>query len=68
MPFLSLAENIFLGNEHSTRGFINWNETLRHATEVLRRVGLDDHPETGSPTSASASSSWWRSRRRCRSG
>ncbi len=46
MPYLSLAENIFLGNEHATRGFIDWNETLRHATEVLRRVGLDDHPET----------------------
>src|SRR5581483_7064767 len=40
------AENIFLGNEHATRGLINWRETLRHATELLRRVGLDEHPET----------------------
>ncbi|MEV5317316.1 multiple monosaccharide ABC transporter ATP-binding protein [Streptomyces sp. NPDC052687] len=46
VPFLSIAENIFLGNEHATRGLINWNETLRHATELLRRVGLSDHPET----------------------
>ncbi|MCA2203239.1 multiple monosaccharide ABC transporter ATP-binding protein [Streptomyces sp. SMS_SU21] len=46
VPYLSIAENIFLGNEHATRGFINWNETLRHATELLRRVGLDEHPET----------------------
>ncbi|MER7488143.1 multiple monosaccharide ABC transporter ATP-binding protein [Streptomyces sp. NPDC126497] len=45
-PFLSLAENIFLGNEHATRGFINWNATLKHATELLRRVGLSDHPDT----------------------
>ncbi|WP_326583083.1 sugar ABC transporter ATP-binding protein [Streptomyces sp. NBC_00487] len=46
VPYLSLAENIFLGNEHATRGLINWNETLRHASELLRRVGLSDHPET----------------------
>ncbi|MFF3447607.1 multiple monosaccharide ABC transporter ATP-binding protein [Streptomyces sp. NPDC002667] len=45
-PYLSLAENIFLGNEHAKRGFINWSTTLRHATELLRRVGLSDHPET----------------------
>lgn len=31
VPYLSIAENIFLGNEHSTRGVISWNETLRHA-------------------------------------
>ncbi|KQX82398.1 multiple monosaccharide ABC transporter ATP-binding protein [Streptomyces sp. Root1310] len=46
VPYLSLAENIFLGNEHATRGLINWNDTLRHASELLRRVGLSDHPET----------------------
>ncbi|MCH0565222.1 MULTISPECIES: multiple monosaccharide ABC transporter ATP-binding protein [unclassified Streptomyces] len=46
VPHLSLAENIFLGNEHAARGFINWRETLGHATELLRRVGLDEHPET----------------------
>ncbi|MFH8768535.1 multiple monosaccharide ABC transporter ATP-binding protein [Streptomyces sp. NPDC085866] len=45
-PYLSLAENIFLGNEHAKGGFVDWRETLRHATELLRRVGLDDHPET----------------------
>jgi len=64
VPFLSIAENIFLGNEHASGGFINWNETLKHATELLRRVGLSDHPETQSPTSVWASSSWWRSPRR----
>src|SRR3954447_23091883 len=46
VPYLSIAENIFLGNEHAARGLINWRDTLRHATEVLRRVGLSDHPET----------------------
>ncbi|WP_210573985.1 multiple monosaccharide ABC transporter ATP-binding protein [Streptomyces sp. GESEQ-4] len=46
IPYLSIAENIFLGNEHATRGIISWTETLRHATELLRRVGLSDHPDT----------------------
>ncbi|HET9381366.1 MAG TPA: multiple monosaccharide ABC transporter ATP-binding protein [Streptomyces sp.] len=46
VPYLSVAENIFLGNEHAKRGVIDWTETLRHATELLRRVGLSDHPDT----------------------
>ncbi|MGW1085405.1 multiple monosaccharide ABC transporter ATP-binding protein [Streptomyces sp. NPDC002596] len=46
VPYLSLAENIFLGNEHAKHGVISWRDTLRHATELLRRVGLSDHPET----------------------
>ncbi|MFF7444645.1 MULTISPECIES: multiple monosaccharide ABC transporter ATP-binding protein [unclassified Streptomyces] len=46
VPYLSLAENIFLGNEHARSGLIDWRETLRHASELLRRVGLSDHPET----------------------
>lgn len=46
VPYLSIAENIFLGNEHATRGFISWNETLRHAAVLLDRVGLREHPQT----------------------
>ncbi|MFG2605569.1 multiple monosaccharide ABC transporter ATP-binding protein [Streptomyces sp. NPDC048514] len=46
VPYLSVAENIFLGNEHATRGLIDWNATLGHAAELLRRVGLTDHPQT----------------------
>ena len=46
VPYLSLAENIFLGNEHATRGVISWNETLRHAKQLLKRVGLPDQPTT----------------------
>ncbi|MEV4970977.1 multiple monosaccharide ABC transporter ATP-binding protein [Streptomyces scopuliridis] len=46
IPYLSIAENIFLGNEHATRGLINWNDTLRHAASLLKRVGLDEHPQT----------------------
>ncbi|MDJ0386362.1 multiple monosaccharide ABC transporter ATP-binding protein [Streptomyces sp. G-G2] len=46
VPYLSIAENIFLGNEHATRGIISWNKTLTHATSLLRRVGLDESPHT----------------------
>ncbi|WP_330457651.1 sugar ABC transporter ATP-binding protein [Streptomyces sp. NBC_00820] len=46
VPYLSLAENLFLGNEHARHGIVDWRETLRHATALLRRVGLHDHPET----------------------
>src|ERR1044071_7783510 len=46
VPFLSIAENMFLGNEHASRGFINWHETLGHATRQLRRVGLNENPNT----------------------
>ncbi|BBE21501.1 hypothetical protein MN0502_03840 [Arthrobacter sp. MN05-02] len=43
-PFLSVAENIFLGNERGKRGFIDWNETNVEAAKLLRRVGLDLNP------------------------
>ncbi|OEJ29807.1 ABC transporter ATP-binding protein [Streptomyces agglomeratus] len=46
VPYLSLAENIFLGNEHARRGIISWNETLKHAAALLKRVGLREHPQT----------------------
>ncbi|MER7808460.1 multiple monosaccharide ABC transporter ATP-binding protein [Streptomyces sp900116325] len=46
VPYLSIAENIFLGNEHASRGFISWNETLRHAAALMERVGLREHPQT----------------------
>ncbi|MDR3033582.1 MAG: sugar ABC transporter ATP-binding protein [Kitasatospora sp.] len=46
VPYLSIAENVFLGNEHARRGIISWNRTLTHAAELLRRVGLDEHPRT----------------------
>lgn len=64
VPHLSIAENIFLGNEPSRRGVIDWDQALSGAARLLRRVGLDEHPGPGSVTSVSASSSWWRSPRR----
>jgi len=45
-PELSIAENIFLGNETSSRGLINWDETRQRASELLKRVGLAENPMT----------------------
>ncbi len=46
-PYLSIAENIFLGNEQrSGRGVIDWNLTNSRAADLLARVGLDESPDT----------------------
>jgi putative multiple sugar transport system ATP-binding protein len=45
-PFLSIAENIFLGNERSRAGMIDWNATNVEAAKLLRRVGLSENPAT----------------------
>ena len=45
-PFLSIAENIFLGNEQQHGGRIDWNATNMKAAELLRRVGLAENPIT----------------------
>jgi len=48
IPQLSIAENIFLGNEQGKgkAGIIDWNETLSQAEKFLGTVGLDESPET----------------------
>ena len=46
IPELSIAENIFLGNETATRGVINWDESNHRAIELLARVGLRENPLT----------------------
>jgi putative multiple sugar transport system ATP-binding protein len=45
-PQLSIAENIFLGNERATRGLIDWNRTNYEAGHLLERVGLRENPVT----------------------
>jgi putative multiple sugar transport system ATP-binding protein len=45
-PYLSIAENIFLGNERESRGWIDWNATNLDAAKLLARVGLSDNPIT----------------------
>jgi putative multiple sugar transport system ATP-binding protein len=47
VPYLSIAENIFLGNERKGRGgLIDWNKANADAAALLKRVGLDENPVT----------------------
>ncbi|WP_425955143.1 multiple monosaccharide ABC transporter ATP-binding protein [Xylanimonas sp. McL0601] len=46
VPFLSVAENIFLGNERVSRGLIDWNRANADASELMERVGLKENPVT----------------------
>ena len=45
-PYLSIAENIFLGNERSRWGVIDWHRTNARAQEIMAEVGLDERPST----------------------
>lgn len=41
-PYMSVAENVFLGNEQcSGKGIIDWTKTQARATEMLAKVGLE---------------------------
>ncbi|WP_160689763.1 multiple monosaccharide ABC transporter ATP-binding protein [Clostridium sp. C2-6-12] len=46
IPYLSIAENIFLGNEQATKGVINWDNTTLKAQELLKKVSLNENPNT----------------------
>ncbi|MFJ6356075.1 multiple monosaccharide ABC transporter ATP-binding protein [Pseudarthrobacter oxydans] len=46
IPELSIMENIFLGNEPTKRGIINWAEARLRSLDLLARVGLREDPDT----------------------
>jgi putative multiple sugar transport system ATP-binding protein len=46
IPELSIAENIFLGNEPTSFGVINWDRARTEARRLLLRVGLTENPDT----------------------
>lgn len=45
IPFLSVTENIFLGNEQAKNGVIDWELSRKKALELLNKVGLDIDPD-----------------------
>lgn len=45
-PYLSIAENIFLGNEITKLGLIDWHRTNAEAQKLLARVGLAEPATT----------------------
>ena len=46
IPELSITENIFLGNEPTKFGAIDWRAAKSRAVDLLARVGLADDPDT----------------------
>ena len=44
IPYMTIAENMFLGNERGSKYKINWNETNDLAAEYLKTVGLKEAP------------------------
>lgn len=46
VPLLSIAENMFLGNEIAKNGVIDWMATYARTEELLSKVGLDEISST----------------------
>ena len=46
VPLLSIAENIFLGNEPARFGVIDWFAAHAKTQALLRKVGLNERPST----------------------
>lgn len=46
VPSLSIAENIYLGNERAKNKIIDWDRTYNEANEHIKRVGLTEDPNT----------------------
>jgi len=46
VPQLSIAENIFLGNETASRGVINWARAFSRTRGLMAKVGLAESPGT----------------------
>jgi putative multiple sugar transport system ATP-binding protein len=45
-PDLTVYENIFAGNEVKNGVFVDWNQTIVQAKELLKKVKLNVNPET----------------------
>ena len=46
VPLLSITENLFLGNEQSSHGVIDWENAHLKAQQLLAKVGIKDAPST----------------------
>jgi len=45
-PYLSIAENIFLGRLPMKRGTVDWSGLYQQADQVLKEIGVDLNPHT----------------------
>ena len=47
VPYLSIAENMFLGNEQiKSKGIVDWDKTFSECSKYLAMVGLQESPRT----------------------
>lgn len=46
IPYMTIGENMFLGNERGKRAAINWDETYGMAEKYTKQVGLSDSART----------------------
>lgn len=46
VPYMTIGENMFLGNERGKKGSIDWNETYAEADKYLKMVGLSESSRT----------------------
>ena len=46
IPYMSIGENMFLGNERGKRFAIDWDKTHAEATKYLKTVGLHESSKT----------------------
>ncbi len=45
-PYLSIAENIFIGNEKARLQVIDWDKTREEAVRLMAMLGLKENPNT----------------------
>ena len=45
VPYMTIGENMFLGNERGSTFRLDWNETFDKAGEFLKTVGLNESPQ-----------------------
>ncbi len=46
IPYMTIGENMYLGNERGKSASIDWNETYGEADKYLKMVGLEDSSRT----------------------
>ena len=46
IPYMSIGENMFLGNERGSKAAINWDETHGMAEKYIKQVGLHESSRT----------------------
>lgn len=59
-PYLSIKENIFLGNEQAKHGIIDWDLTEKKTDNLLKIVGLKLDRIRWFHKSVSGINSWWK--------